>query len=73
MFRTKHLIDLGLYDETFRFHEDKDMKLRFESKYKLGHLNVPLYRYRKHENNIINNEDLMDHHEDKLNIKHGNS
>lgn len=73
MFRTKHLIDLGLYDETFRVHEDKDMKLRFESKYKLGHLNVPLYRYRKHENNITNNEDLMDHHEDKLKIKHSNS
>ena len=49
------------------------MKLRFESKYKLGHLNVPLFRYRIHEKNIINNVDLVDHHGDKLNIKHGNS
>lgn len=72
MFRTKHLIDLGLYNET-SVHEGKDMKLRFESKYKLGHLNVPLYRYHKHENDIINNVDLVDHHEDKLNIIHGNS
>jgi glycosyltransferase involved in cell wall biosynthesis len=71
MFRTKHLLNLGLYDESFRVHEDKDMRLRFEAQYKLGHLNVPLYRYRKHENNITNNQDLMNHHKNKLNIKHG--
>lgn len=73
MFKTKHLLDIGLYDESFKVHEDKDMRLRFEAKYKIGHLNVPLYRYRKHENNITNNQDLMNHHEIKLNIKHGNS
>mgnify|MGYP001241113413 CR=1 FL=1 len=72
MFRTKHLLDIGLYDESFKVHEDKDMRLRFEAKYKIGHLNVPLYRYRKHENNITNNDDLMSYHENELKIKHGN-
>ena len=73
MFKKDHLIDLGLYDESFVVHEDKDMRLRFEAKYKIGHLNLPLYRYRKHENNITNDKKLMAHHKNKLNLKHRNT
>lgn len=70
MFKTKHLFDIELYDETFKVHEDKDLRLRFQKKYKMGHLNLPLYRYRKHENNITNNKKLMSEQESRLKIKH---
>ena len=70
MFKREHLLDLGLYDESFWVHEDKDLRLRFEKVYKIGHLNLPLYRYRKHAKNMTNNTDLMTQHESRLNRKH---
>ena len=51
MFRTEQLIDIGLYDETFLLHEETDLRLRFTKKYKINRLELPLYRYRRHENN----------------------
>ena len=70
MFRREHLLDLGLYDETFCVHEDKDMQARFKQLYTLGHLKLPLYRYRMHENNITNNTALLSHHEQRFKEKH---
>ena len=71
MFRKKCLFDIGLYDENFLSNEDKDLKLRFEAKYKVDHLNLPLYRYRKHATNMTNNEDRMKHFDVALKDKHG--
>lgn len=59
MFRLEHLINLGLYDENFLVHEDKDLRLRFNEKYKVFRIPLPLYRYRKHQNNITNDEKKM--------------
>ena len=70
MFKRDQLMQLGLYDESFRVHEDKDLRLRFEKIHTIGHLNVPLYRYRKHESNITNNASLMQEHQCRLEIKH---
>ena len=56
MFKKIDLVKLGLYDESFLRHEEKELRVRFEKKYKMGHLNLPLYRYRKHENNITNDK-----------------
>ena len=59
MFRLKHLIDIGLYDESFLLREEEELMIRFKSKYKISRLQLPLYRYRKHENNITNNKEKM--------------
>ena len=59
MFRLKHLIDIGLYDESFLLREEEELMIRFKSKYKISRLQLPLYRYRKHENNITNNKKKM--------------
>jgi len=59
MFRLKHLIDIGLYDESFLLREEEELMIRFKSKYKISRLQLPLYRYRKHENNITNNKETM--------------
>ena len=70
MFRTKHYKEIGLYDENFLRHEDKDLRKRFEKKFKIHRIKMPLYRYRRHENNITNDEKVMDYHLKKLKKKH---
>ena len=71
MFRKQQLIDIGMYDESFRCHEDQDLRIRFEKKYRISRLELPLYRYRRHENNITNDYEAMEHHRQKLIRKHG--
>jgi glycosyltransferase involved in cell wall biosynthesis len=71
MFRTEQLIDIGLYDESFLLHEEKDLRYRFLQKYTIHRLELPLYRYRRHENNISNNAGAMAHHMTNLIQKHG--
>ena len=70
MFRTQHYKEIGLYDENFLRHEDKDLRKRFEKKFKIHRIEMPLYRYRRHEHNITNNEKVMDYHLKKLKKKH---
>ena len=71
MFRTEQLIDIGLYDETFLLHEETDLRLRFTKKYKINRLELPLYRYRRHGNNLTNDAAAMEHHRKRLIQKHG--
>lgn len=54
MFRTARVNQLGGYNEEFRAHEDKEFRSRFEELYSVGHLQVPLYRYRRHGGNLTN-------------------
>ena len=70
MFRIENLIEIGLYDDEFLMHEDKELMLRFEKKYKVHRIELPLYRYRKHEGNMTNNISSMKKYERKLNEKH---
>ncbi len=70
MFRVEHLLDLGMYDNSFLVHEDKDLRIRFLKKYKIHRIALPLYRYRKHGTNITNNKPKMRKHFKKLAKKH---
>ena len=70
MFRIENLIEIGLYDDEFLMHEDKELMLRFEKKYTVHRIELPLYRYRKHEGNMTNNISSMKKYERKLNEKH---
>lgn len=71
MFRTEQLIDIGLYDESFLLHEESDLRFRFLQKYNIHRLELPLYRYRRHDANITNNTEAMAHHMTQLIQKHG--
>lgn len=71
MFRAEQLIDIGLYDENFLLHEERDLRFRFLQKYAIHRIELPLYRYRRHENNITNNAEAMDQHMKNLITKHG--
>ena len=71
MFRKEQLFEIGLYDESFRCNEERDLRVRFEKKYKIHRLEMPLYRYRRHSNNITNDSEAMEYHYNQLIEKHG--
>ena len=73
IFRKEQIIDIGLYDEDFLFNEDKDLRIRFQKKFKIHRLELPLYRYRRHKTNMTNNLELHDKFEKKLMKKHGSN
>lgn len=70
MFRRQNLIDIGMYDPAFRCHEDQDLRIRFTKKFKINNINLPLYRYRKHENNMTNDKNFLDDYQKLLTSKH---
>lgn len=69
MFRKDLLIDIGLYDESFKAREEEELRIRFLKKHNIFNIPLPLYRYRKHENNLTNNSNLMDKYKTKLGDK----
>jgi len=70
MFRMEQLLEIGLYDESFRLHEDQDLRIRFEKKFKIERIALPLYRYRRHSENLTNDLSAMETHLKKLKDKH---
>ena len=71
MFRIDQLVDLGLYDEQFLLHEDKDLRIRFLEKHRIHRVALPLYRYRRHDENMTNDHASMNGYLDQLSAKHG--
>lgn len=69
MFKKEQLEQIGMYDEDMKFHEDKDMYKRFTEKHSLFRIELPLYRYRRHESNMTNDQDRMNEYLIKLNQK----
>ncbi len=61
--------NLGVYNESFLIHEDKEFRNRFDKKYNMGHLPIPLYRYRRREANITNDQVKSEYYQSKLNEK----
>jgi glycosyltransferase involved in cell wall biosynthesis len=51
MYQKELFMELGGYDETMRHREEENLRKRLGGKYKLGHLEIPFYRYRMHNNN----------------------
>ena len=68
MFRKECLFDIGLYNPKFKMREGHEMKIRFEKKHKIGHLNLPLYKYRFHEKNRTKNKKILKMYDKKLNL-----
>jgi glycosyltransferase involved in cell wall biosynthesis len=71
MFRIDQLVELGLYDEQFLLHEDRDLRIRFLEKHRIHRVALPLYRYRRHDENMTNDDARMNGYLDALSAKHG--
>ena len=70
LFSKDHVEDIGSYDEEMLWHEDIDFRVRFENKYRIGNLDVPLYRYRRHQDNMTLDVENMNKFKSKLRAKH---
>ena len=70
MFKKQHLLKIGMYDEDMKINEEKDLIFRFKKFFSIYRIQIPLYRYRKHENNITNNIKNVQFYDSKLKKKH---
>ena len=66
MFRRKHLENIGLYDEKFKYAEEKSLRKKFLKKYNITRFPLSLYNYRKHAKNRSYNKTLVRHYIKKL-------
>jgi glycosyltransferase involved in cell wall biosynthesis len=66
MFRKECLFDIGLYNPNFKMREGHEMRIRFEKKHKIGHLHLPLYKYRLHNKNRTKKSSILKKYEKKL-------
>lgn len=66
MFRRSAFDAIGGYNEEFLWLEEREFRSRFEKKFSVEHIPIPLYRYRRHEANITNDAAAMSHFEEKL-------
>lgn len=70
IFKKSELEMIGGYDEKFLVNEEKELRARFERYHVIEHLPIPLYRYRRHENNMTNNLELMSKYDELLTNLH---
>ncbi len=71
MFKKSDLQEIGMYDESFRCHEDRDLRIRFERNHIIERLPLPLYRYRRHGANLTNDVVGMQRYYEMLRERHG--
>jgi glycosyltransferase involved in cell wall biosynthesis len=70
LFRKDKLVEIGMYNENFRVHEDKELQIRFSKKYKFHQIELPLYRYRQHDRNLSSREQIGREFMEQLRKKH---
>tara|TARA_B100001175_G_scaffold251358_1_gene218702 strand:+ start:15334 stop:16497 length:1164 start_codon:yes stop_codon:yes gene_type:complete len=51
MYNKKKFIKFGMYNPKFKHREEEEIRLRLGNKYNLYNLNIPLYKYKIHQNN----------------------
>jgi len=56
MIRTQFLKSLGGYDESYTCQDGYELWVKFINKYKVNNINKSLFYYRRHNNNLTNNE-----------------
>ena len=61
MYRKEFLLDIGLYNEEFKYREGHELNQRFKAKYKMGYLPIPLYYARKHGKNRSNDNEICEY------------
>ena len=59
MYNKKKLIKAGLYNKKFKHREEEELRARLGTKYKIHHINLPLYRYRMHGTNKTKSQDYI--------------
>ncbi len=71
VYRKQHLLDIGLYDKEIQIGEDVDFRIRFLKKYRIGQIDLPLYRYRMHDSNRTRDGRKNEEQLELIRKKHG--
>lgn len=66
MFRKDNLIDIGLYNEKFLCREDEELRIRYLKKYNIYRIELPLYRYMIHSENLTQDREKMEYYKNIL-------
>ena len=56
IFKKKQMISIGLYNKKKLINEEVDFRKRFEKKFTISRVPIPLYRYRKHKKSLTGNK-----------------
>ena len=71
MYKKDNLVAIGLYDENFRILSDDDLRIRYLQNFNIRRIELPLYRYRRHESNITGDKEAVKQYRKMLDKKHG--
>ena len=52
-----------------RVCEDEELRARYSARYQIGHIQLPLYRYTRHEANLTNDVKIVARYRKKLAAK----
>ena len=55
MYRRECIYEIGLFNTKFKMREGHELHKRFKKKFIIGHLEIPLYKYRQHKSNRTSN------------------
>lgn len=66
MFKLQHLLEMGLYDEKFKYAEEEAIRKKFLENYKITRIPLTLYRYRQHKNNRSKNKKMVKKYSESL-------
>ena len=66
MFRRESILQIGLYNEKFKMREGHELRKRFEKKFKIGRLELPLYKYRIYSGNRTKNKKKLKKYDNLL-------
>tara|TARA_Y100000992_G_C21257259_1_gene489217 strand:- start:971 stop:1621 length:651 start_codon:yes stop_codon:yes gene_type:complete len=67
MFRIQQLLELGLYDEKFKYAEEEALRKKFLKKFSITRIPLSLYRYRQHNKNRSKNKSMVKKYSSRLN------
>jgi len=73
MFRLSYLKELQGYDESLSRQDGYELWFRFVKQYKIRNINIPIFYYRKHGNNLTSDDVALLNTRAVILEKHGNS
>lgn len=59
LYRRNSIFKIGLFNINFRAMEDEEFRQRYLKKYKIQSIELPLYRYVMHENNLTKDKKIL--------------
>ena len=66
LYRRETIFEVGLYNEKFKILEDVEFRRRYLVKYNIGYVELPLYRYTMHKNNMTKDKLKLEKYKKKL-------